>query len=63
MSAVSLPRQRPIAPGAAAMWKTAVLGMPLVIATVFFFIWRSQVNQLANRQLGSFGSGTGVPTG
>jgi protein SCO1/2 len=55
MSAVSLPTQR--APAASAIaWKTVVLAMPLVIATFFFVVWRSQVNQLANRPLGSLGA-------
>jgi cytochrome oxidase Cu insertion factor (SCO1/SenC/PrrC family) len=55
MSAVSLPTQRAPAAGAVA-WKTVVLGMPLVIATFFFVVWRSQVNQLANRPLDSYGA-------
>jgi protein SCO1/2 len=33
-----------------------LLGLPLVVATAFFFVWRSQVNQLAHRPLGSHGS-------
>jgi protein SCO1/2 len=55
MSAVSLPTQRAPAAGAIA-WKTVVLAMPLVIATFFFVVWRSQVNQLGNRPLGSLGA-------
>jgi len=33
-----------------------MLGLPLLVATVFFFVWRAQVNHLAQRSLGSFGS-------
>jgi cytochrome oxidase Cu insertion factor (SCO1/SenC/PrrC family) len=55
MSAVSLPTDRAPAP-VAATWKAVALGMPLVIATVFFFVWRIQVNHLANRPLGSYGA-------
>ena len=37
------------------VWKAVLLGLPLVVATVFFVIWRSQVDQLANRPLQSHG--------
>ena len=30
-----------------------MLGMPLVVATVFFFVWKSQVRQLGQRELSS----------
>lgn len=33
----------------AVVWKMVLLGIPLIVATVFFFIWRAQVNHLANR--------------
>ncbi len=55
MSAVSLPTDRVPAP-VAATWKAVALGVPLVIATVFFFVWRTQINHLANRPLGSYGA-------
>jgi protein SCO1 len=54
MSTVSMPTARAPAP-AAAIWKAAALGMPLVIATVFFFVWRGQIKHLANRPLNSYG--------
>jgi cytochrome oxidase Cu insertion factor (SCO1/SenC/PrrC family) len=55
MSTVSLPTHRAPAP-AAAVWKAIALGLPLVIATAFFFVWRTQVNHLANRPLNSYGA-------
>jgi protein SCO1/2 len=54
MSVFSVPSQRTVAP--AAIWKTIVLGVPLLIATIFFFVWRTQVNHFANRSLGSYGA-------
>lgn len=38
------------------VWKVTLLGIPLVIATVFFFVWRGQVNQLANRRIQTYGT-------
>jgi protein SCO1/2 len=55
MSVVSVPTQRPMAP-ASAVWKAILLGIPLLFATVFFFVWRTQVNHLANRSLGWYGA-------
>jgi protein SCO1/2 len=55
MSSVSVPTARASAP-AAALWKAAALGLPLVIATVFFFVWRTQLTNLANRSLNSYGA-------
>lgn len=46
----------PAPAGSATAWKVVLLGIPLVVATVFFFVWRSQVTQLANRPLSSHGS-------
>jgi protein SCO1/2 len=40
----------------ATIWKAVVLGIPLVIATVFFFVWRAQVNDLRNRTVRSYGT-------
>jgi protein SCO1/2 len=40
----------------ATIWKTVLLGMPLVIATIFFFVWRAQVNDLRNRTVRSYGT-------
>ncbi|MEY2484492.1 MAG: enediyne biosynthesis protein [Verrucomicrobiota bacterium] len=37
------------------IWKATLLGIPLLVATVFFFIWRSQVIQLANRPVPDYG--------
>ena len=55
MSTLSLPTDRTVAPGAV-VWKTVLLGMPLVIATLFFIVWRGQVHELASRPLNSYGS-------
>lgn len=33
-----------------------LLALPLVVATVFFFVWRDQVNQLASRAVQSHGT-------
>jgi cytochrome oxidase Cu insertion factor (SCO1/SenC/PrrC family) len=55
MNTISLPAQRSTSLGATA-WKTVLLGLPLVVATVFFFVWRGQVNQLANRPIRSYGT-------
>lgn len=55
MNAVSVPVRRPASPRAVA-WKAIVLGFPLLVATVFFFIWRGQVNHLAHRPLDSLGT-------
>ena len=41
------------------MAKVILLGAPLLVATLFFFVWRGQVNHLANRAVQSYGS---VPT-
>jgi cytochrome oxidase Cu insertion factor (SCO1/SenC/PrrC family) len=46
-------------PGRAFAWKTILLGIPLVVATVGFFIWRGQVERLSTRNIATFGS---VPT-
>ena len=55
MNAASVPLRRPASTGARA-WKVIVLGSPLVFATIFFLIWRGQVNHLARRSLGSLGA-------
>jgi protein SCO1/2 len=54
MNTISLPAERSTSLGAT-VWKTVLLGLPLVVATVFFFVWRGQVNQLANRPIRSYG--------
>jgi protein SCO1/2 len=41
---------------AGSAWKIVLLAIPLVVATVFFFIWRGQTDRLASRPLGSYGS-------
>ncbi|MDQ6765650.1 MAG: SCO family protein [Verrucomicrobiota bacterium] len=55
MNAASVPL-RPRASVSAISWKAVVLGLPLVVATVFFFIWRGQVDQLSHRKLESLGT-------
>ncbi len=55
MNTISLPVDRSTSLGAI-IWKTVLLGLPLVVATVFFFVWRGQVNQLANRPIRSYGT-------
>lgn len=55
MNETSVPANRPPARKSSA-WKTIVLGLPLLVATVFFIIWRSQVSHLANRAVGSYGT-------
>ena len=53
MNTPSLPIER--APSASATaWKVTLLGIPLVIATVFFFVWQSKVNDLRNRTIQSY---------
>jgi protein SCO1/2 len=53
MNTISLPAERSTSLGAT-VWKTVLLGLPLVVATVFFFVWRGQINQLANRPIRSY---------
>ena len=55
MNTISLPAERSTSLGAT-VWKAVLLGLPLVVATVFFFVWRGQVNQLANRPIRSYGT-------
>ncbi|MEP6604336.1 MAG: SCO family protein [Spartobacteria bacterium] len=38
------------------MWKVVIFGLPLVIVTIFFMVWRSQVNHLVNRAVNSYGT-------
>ena len=42
-------------PSRAFAWKVTLLGIPLVVATVFFFIWRMEINRLASRNVGTYG--------
>jgi cytochrome oxidase Cu insertion factor (SCO1/SenC/PrrC family) len=44
------------APSGSGIGKIILFGLPLVVVTVFFFVWRSQVSHLANRPLSSYGS-------
>ena len=54
MNAVSMPLNR--APSRSALaWKMVLLGSPLLVATVFFFVWRAQVSHFANRAVESYG--------
>jgi protein SCO1/2 len=55
MNTTSLPIQ-PAPSASATAWKVTLLGIPLVIATVFFFVWRSQVIDLRNRTIQSYGT-------
>src|SRR6187397_2946501 len=55
MNAASVPLRRPVSPGAV-IWKAILLGLPLVVATVFFLVWRGQLDQLAGRSLASLGT-------
>jgi protein SCO1/2 len=55
MNTISLPAARSTSLGST-VWKTVLLGLPLVVATVFFFVWRGQINQLANRPIRSYGT-------
>ena len=55
MNTIPLPAERSTSLGAT-VWKTVLLGLPLVVATVFFFVWRGQINQLANRPIRSYGT-------
>jgi protein SCO1/2 len=55
MNTISLPTERSTSLGAT-IWKTVLLGIPLVVATVFFFVWRGQVNELRNRTIRSYGT-------
>jgi protein SCO1/2 len=55
MNTISLPAERSTSLGST-VWKTVLLGLPLVVATVFFFVWRGQINQLANRPIRSYGT-------
>ena len=57
MNGISAPAERE--PSRGGMAKVILLGAPLLVATVFFFVWRGQVNHLANRAVQSYGS---VPT-
>src|SRR6185295_576676 len=42
-------------PARAFAWKAILLGIPLVVATVFFFIWRMEINRLASRNIATYG--------
>ena len=55
MNTIPLPAERSTSLGAT-VWKTVLLGLPLVVATVFFFVWRGQINQLASRPIRSYGT-------
>ena len=55
MNTASVPVRSP-ASARAVTWKVVLLGFPLLVATVFFFVWRGQVNQLSQRPLNSLGA-------
>jgi len=42
-------------PSRAFVWKAILLGIPLVVATVFFFVWRAQITKLASRNVSIYG--------
>src|SRR6202011_5619549 len=54
MNTISSPAGRSTSLGAT-VWKTVLLGMPLLVATVFFFVWQGKVNDLRNRAVRSYG--------
>ncbi len=54
MNTISLPADRSTSLGAT-VWKTVLLGIPLVVASVFFFVWRGQINELRQRTIRSYG--------
>ena len=54
MNGVSVPAEREPSRGAIA--KVILLGSPLLVATIFFFVWRGQVNHLASRAMQFYGS-------
>jgi protein SCO1/2 len=37
-------------------WKVILLGVPLLVLTLFFIVWRSQVTHLRNRPVESYGT-------
>ena len=43
-------------PARAFAWKATLLGIPLLVATVGFFIWRAEINRLAARNVAAYGS-------
>ena len=43
-------------PGRAFAWKATLLAIPLVVATVGFFIWRGEINRLAARNVLNYGA-------
>ena len=43
-------------PARAFAWKTTLLAIPLLVATVGFFIWRGEINRLAARTVPTYGS-------
>jgi cytochrome oxidase Cu insertion factor (SCO1/SenC/PrrC family) len=55
MNSVTIPGGRSTSAGAN-IWRVVLLGIPLVVATVFFFVWQSQVNHLRNRTVESYGT-------
>lgn len=54
MNAASVPMRRPSSTGAS-VWRALLLALPLLVATIFFFVWRTQVDHLAQRPLDSLG--------
>jgi len=48
MSSVTISTAPPLR---ALAWKTALVGIPLVVATFFFIVWRTQVYQLSHRAI------------
>jgi protein SCO1/2 len=55
MNTISSPAERSTSLGST-VWKAVLLGIPLVVATVFFFIWQSKVNDLRNRTIRAYGT-------
>ncbi|MEP6936798.1 MAG: SCO family protein [Chthoniobacterales bacterium] len=45
---------RPTTTNPGSVWRIALLGIPLIVATVLFFVWRGQTDRLAHRPLASY---------
>jgi protein SCO1/2 len=52
MNASSALETRPTSPG---IWKPILIGIPLVVMTLFFVVWRMQLNHLASRPVDTYG--------
>lgn len=55
MNAATVAAPRASSPSAS-IWKVVLLGMPLLVVTIGFLVWWSQVSHLKNRALTSYGT-------